>query len=68
MTKYLHARGIRIFDFAQFAKPLTDAVQANAEALAAQHGLSIDLHPQEELPQGRTYFRRFCASAAPSPA
>jgi hypothetical protein len=38
----LTARGIRIFDFAQFAKPLTDAIKSNAEALAAQHGLEID--------------------------
>ncbi len=42
MTAYLSKRQIRIFDFAQFAKPLTDAIKANAEALAAAHGLSID--------------------------
>lgn len=42
MTKYLSARGIRIFDFAAFAKPLTDAIKANAEALAAEAGLSVD--------------------------
>ena len=42
MTAYLTARGIRIFDFTQFAKPLTDAIKANAEALAAAHGLKID--------------------------
>ena len=42
MTKYLTARGIRIFDFAQFAKPLTEAIKENAEALAAQHGLQVD--------------------------
>lgn len=42
MTKYLTALRIRIFDFTQFAKPLTDAIKANAEALAAANGLSID--------------------------
>lgn len=42
MTRYLQARGIRIFDFAQFAKPLTDAIKARAEALAAEHGLTVD--------------------------
>ena len=42
MTKYLSARGIRIFDFVGFAKPLTEAIKANAEALAAAAGLSID--------------------------
>ncbi len=42
MTKYLSARGIRIFDFVSFAKPLTEAIKANAEALAAAAGLTID--------------------------
>ena len=42
MTKYLSARGIRIFDFAQFAQPLTGAIKTNAEALAEAHGLKID--------------------------
>ena len=42
MTAYLTKRGIRIFDFAQFAKPLTDAIKANAEALAEASGLRID--------------------------
>lgn len=42
MTRYLTARRIRIFDFTQFAKPLTDAIKANAEALGAAHGLTID--------------------------
>ena len=30
MTAYLCKRGIRIFDFTQFAKPLTDAIKGNA--------------------------------------
>lgn len=42
MSAYLSKRRIRIFDFAQFAKPLTDAIKANAEALAAASGLRID--------------------------
>jgi hypothetical protein len=42
MTKYLSVRGIRIFDFVQFAKPLTDAIKSNAEALAAACELEID--------------------------
>ncbi len=42
MTKYLSARGIRIFDFMAFTKPLTAAIKANAEALAAASGLTID--------------------------
>jgi hypothetical protein len=42
MTAYLTKRRIRIFDFSQFAKPLTDTIKANAEQLAAAHGLTID--------------------------
>ncbi|MGA9626499.1 MAG: hypothetical protein WBQ65_18645 [Bryobacteraceae bacterium] len=42
MTAYLSKRGIRIFDFLQFAKPLTGAVKAHAEGLAAASGLEID--------------------------
>jgi hypothetical protein len=42
MTAYLSKRRIRIFDFTQFAKPLTDAIKTNAEELAAANGLHID--------------------------
>ena len=42
MSAYLSKRRIRIFDFTQFAKPLTDAIKANAEALAAANHLHID--------------------------
>lgn len=42
MTAYLSKREIRIFDFAQFAKPLTESIKANAEQLAAANGLKID--------------------------
>lgn len=42
MSAYPSARGIRILDFHEFAKPLTDAVKANAERLAAEAGLEID--------------------------
>jgi hypothetical protein len=42
MTAYLSKRRIRIFDFTQFAKPLTDAIKANAEELAVANGLKID--------------------------
>ena len=41
MTAYLKARQIRIFDYAQFAQPLRDALRENAERLAAEHGLEI---------------------------
>jgi hypothetical protein len=42
ITAYLTKRRIRICDFTQFAKPLTDAIKANGEALAAASGLTID--------------------------
>src|ERR1044072_8510674 len=42
MTAYLSKRRIRIFDFTQFAKPLTDAIKANAEQVATANGLTID--------------------------
>ena len=55
MTAYLWKRRIRIFDFTQFAKPLTDAIKANAEELATANGLQIDY---VLLPRGRTTQRR----------
>lgn len=42
MTAYLSKRGIRIFDFVEFAKPLTEAIKARAEEIAAANGLTID--------------------------
>lgn len=42
MTNYLYQHNIRIFDYAQFAEPLRDEIRANAEALAAEAGLTIE--------------------------
>src|SRR5215210_3989932 len=42
MTAILYRRGIRIFDYASFAKPLADQVKANAERLAAEAGVEIE--------------------------
>jgi hypothetical protein len=42
MSGYLKARGLRIFDFAEFAKPLTEAVRENAMRIAEEHGLKIE--------------------------
>jgi len=41
MTSFLNSRGIRIFDYPQFALPLRERIRANAQALAAQHGAVI---------------------------
>jgi len=42
MTGYLYAQGIRVFDYAGFAQPLRNQLQANAERLASENGLSIE--------------------------
>lgn len=42
MTKYLYMQHIRIFDFAKFVEPLRDAIRANAQAIAKEHGLEIE--------------------------
>jgi len=42
MTNILYGLGIRIFDYAQFAKPLADQVKANAERLAGEAGVTIE--------------------------
>jgi hypothetical protein len=76
MTAYLTKRGIRIFKFAEFAKPLTDAIKTNAEELAAASGLQIDhvRKKRERCAYGRSVeslfglkltFMRFCAPVGP---
>jgi len=42
MGRYLSARKVRIFDFWEFVKPLTDEIRANAERIAAAAGLQVD--------------------------
>jgi hypothetical protein len=42
MTAILYRRGVRIFDYAQFAKPLAEQVRDNAERLAAEAGVEIE--------------------------
>jgi hypothetical protein len=42
MTKFLYAREIRIFDYTKFAEPLRETIRTNAEATAAEHGVSIE--------------------------
>jgi hypothetical protein len=43
ITGYLCRRGIRIFDYATaFAEPLREAIRAQAQALAAEHGVEIE--------------------------
>jgi hypothetical protein len=42
MTGYLKNKGVRVFDFAKVAEPITDAVRENAECIAAEHGMQIE--------------------------
>ncbi len=42
MSYELGRRGIRIFDYTQFAEPLRDEIRANAERLAQENGLEIE--------------------------
>lgn len=41
MTSFLNANHIRIFDYPRFAEPLRDRVRANAQAVAASAGVTI---------------------------
>jgi hypothetical protein len=42
MTRYLKDRGIRIFDYPQWAEPYRDELRQNAERLAEKNGLEIE--------------------------
>jgi len=42
MTGYFYAKGIRIFDYAEFCKPLTESVRENAARIAEANGVEIE--------------------------
>jgi hypothetical protein len=42
MTNYLNERRIRIFDYAQFAQPLREALREHAERVAAENGIEVE--------------------------
>lgn len=42
MTSFLYAKGIRIFDYPQFAAPLRDQIRARAQELAQSAGVEIE--------------------------
>jgi hypothetical protein len=42
MTRFLHAHGVRIFDYPQFAVTLRDQVRDRAASLAAKAGMTIE--------------------------
>lgn len=42
MGSHLRSKGIRIFDYTQFAEPLRDEIRLHAERLAQENGLEIE--------------------------
>lgn len=42
MTSFLYSQGIPIFDYVQFAQPLTQAVIDNAKRIARENGMEIE--------------------------
>ena len=56
MTRYLNARGIRIFDYPDFAKTLRERVRETAAALAAEAGVEIE-HMASRISARRTLSR-----------
>ena len=56
MTRYLNARGIRIFDYPDFAKTLRERVRQTATALAAEAGVEIE-HIGGRVAARRTWSR-----------
>jgi len=42
MARYMGARGIRLFDYPQFAQPFREEIRAHAERLAEENGLVIE--------------------------
>ena len=42
MTRYMYDNGIKIFDYPKFAEPFKEAIRANAERIAKEHGVEIE--------------------------
>ena len=42
MTSFLYARGIRVFDYAQFAEPLRERIRERAQEVCAAAGIQIE--------------------------
>ena len=42
MSSFLTVKGIRIFDFTQWAEPLREEIRANAEKIASDNSLEIE--------------------------
>jgi len=42
MTSYLYKNNVKIFDYPKFAEPFKEAIRANAERIAKEHGVEIE--------------------------
>jgi len=42
MTSFLYSKGIRIFDYANFAEPYKEQIRTNAEQIAKENGIDIE--------------------------
>ncbi len=42
MTSYMYNNEVKIFDYQRFAEPFKDAIRANAERIAKEHGIEIE--------------------------
>ena len=67
MTRFLHANGIRIFDYPQFAMKLRDRVRERAASLAAETGVTIE-HIGKATFARRMLLREFWSNGAIIPA
>ncbi len=53
MSCHLRSKGIRIFDYTQFAEPLRDEIRLQAERLARDNGLEIEFIRKKDFRKER---------------
>ncbi len=68
MTRFLHANGVRIFDYPQFAMTLRDRVRDRAASLAAEAGVTIEHIGKLPISARRMLLRGCWSNAAIAPA
>ncbi len=66
MTSFLYSRGIRIFDYAQFAEPLRDRIRARAQDVCAAAGIEVE-HVSKNHIRKEELVQRVLASRGDAP-
>lgn len=66
MTSFLYSRGIRIFDYAQFAEPLRDRIRARARDVCAAAGIEVE-HVSKNHIRKEELVQRVLASRGEAP-